>query len=486
MKICAACTQELPRDKFSKRQWDAKKYQRRCKNCVDSNCELQLKPPPQRFQEVPKQESPAIEHQPSPSSVAAVVEGGEDAIQCWICFEEGPDERGNPLRRDCSCRGKWAGYAHLPCVVKHAQQKSQRSRGLDKFLEPWRTCPNCAQGFQNELSVEMASEFIAFTEDNYPDENWMQMESLSLKSYALQSMIDCLTQEQKDEARGIGNKILRLVDEMREKDSSLPLRIIQIEAGAYNSLGGMSLMEGTEEGARTAVGYFEKCRAIKDEMNDTHGVAVAESNLALARSKYCGKDPLKELGISQKSYDQQVKNLGEGAIDTIRAGMNLSTSLKNANRFIQAERLLTKLAAVCRQVHGPDHTMTKLVKAALGKRERYVVAKNVEDQWMYFVALEYVEEGKKCRLQGPVTNPRNVEAERSYIYPTEDVRLTAGIPVFCEGLEDDLSHLNGKIGDVRSRKRETGQYKVHFDDTDIEARFFNPENLRVLFRVPDE
>ena len=39
MKICAACSQELPKDSFSKKQWQLKQ-QRRCKECIAANREV--------------------------------------------------------------------------------------------------------------------------------------------------------------------------------------------------------------------------------------------------------------------------------------------------------------------------------------------------------------------------------------------------------------------------------------------------------------
>ena len=41
MKVCAGCSQELPKDKFSKKQWQAKQ-QRRCKECITDNREVAL------------------------------------------------------------------------------------------------------------------------------------------------------------------------------------------------------------------------------------------------------------------------------------------------------------------------------------------------------------------------------------------------------------------------------------------------------------
>ena len=41
MKICAACSRELPKEKFSKKQWQAKQ-QRRCKDCIADNREVNV------------------------------------------------------------------------------------------------------------------------------------------------------------------------------------------------------------------------------------------------------------------------------------------------------------------------------------------------------------------------------------------------------------------------------------------------------------
>ena len=43
MKLCAACHEDLPKDKFSKKQWKLEK--RRCKICVSDNREVQPLPP---------------------------------------------------------------------------------------------------------------------------------------------------------------------------------------------------------------------------------------------------------------------------------------------------------------------------------------------------------------------------------------------------------------------------------------------------------
>ena len=76
--------------------------------------------------------------------------GDGNAPSCWICLEEGPDDTGAPLVRDCSCRGS-AGFAHLSCLVKYAETQSRNaferafeSGAIDyvAMVEGFKKCPN--------------------------------------------------------------------------------------------------------------------------------------------------------------------------------------------------------------------------------------------------------------------------------------------------------------------------------------------------------
>jgi len=109
MKICAACCNELPQSNFSKKQWKLKQYERRCTDCIAANRELQLKPPPKT--NVVKE---------------------DDTPTCYICLDDGPDELGGEVMRDCSCRGS-AGYVHLSCAVKYAEQKYMSDAKREKI-----------------------------------------------------------------------------------------------------------------------------------------------------------------------------------------------------------------------------------------------------------------------------------------------------------------------------------------------------------------
>ena len=117
MKVCGACCKELPKEHFSNKQYKLKQHQRRCKECIDANAELQLEAPPKKKEETS--------------------EGETNKPECWICLDDGPDENGGMPRRDCSCRGDAAGFAHLLCLQEYARQKE----GVDLFENignPWR------------------------------------------------------------------------------------------------------------------------------------------------------------------------------------------------------------------------------------------------------------------------------------------------------------------------------------------------------------
>ena len=49
----------------------------------------------------------------------------DNAPCCWVCLDEGCDKAGEPLVRDCSCRGS-SGFAHLSCIIKNAESEAKR------------------------------------------------------------------------------------------------------------------------------------------------------------------------------------------------------------------------------------------------------------------------------------------------------------------------------------------------------------------------
>lgn len=152
--------------------------------------------------------------------------------------------------------------------------------------------------------------------------------------------------------------------------------------------------------------------------------------------------------------------------------------------MLQSERLLTKLTTLCRRVHGPDHRLT--LKAEMYLQEckvRYVMV-NHQLEWKTFEALRYEEDGEVCVVKGPINEQEEVETFAVFTNGASLFYKMDGTPVVCHGLKS-ATHLNGKIGDLRSRDRLTGRYKVHFEDKNLEPRMIKRENIRILFELPE-
>ena len=159
-----------------------------------------------------------------------------------------------------------------------------------------------------------------------------------------------------------------MIGDMKTLDLSLPPRILQMEAIVYNALGRIALEEGTKESAKAAVEYFEKLRDISKAIGFVEGVALAEANIAMAMAEYEGNSSVSNeeaIENDQEMYKRMTRGFGEGSPDSVQAGVNLANTLDEANRFLEAERLLTKLAVMSRRVHGPDHNLSKAVASSL-------------------------------------------------------------------------------------------------------------------------
>ena len=317
----------------------------------------------QSFQQLQKQ---SLKHINDVDTASSLTSGdGEEAV-CYLCLDARSDGAGQPLRRDCACRGTDAGFVHLSCLINYATAKSVQTRGLIEFIKPWRECPCCHQYYQNEFRIDIASKFVSFVRRQYPDDTQRQVGSLYLKLGALCFMLGGLQPVQKREAEVTANVLLSLIERMKLDASPLSMRYSQIEAHAYAAHGEIALNERTEESARRAEGFFVKNLKVCEAVGDVVGIATAKANIAVAKSKYESGNNIEELlRTSKELYKVRVAELGEKHLFTIRAGKNFAIDLLKANRGEEARDLLTKLLVTSKQELGPHHCTTKDVELSL-------------------------------------------------------------------------------------------------------------------------
>jgi hypothetical protein len=292
----------------------------------------------------------------------------DEVAVCYLCLDGGDDETGQPLRRDCACRGTDAGFVHLSCLAEYAETKSKAWDGRDtnEFITPWERCPSCDQYYQNYFAVDIASKFVLFVRGQYPDDTQKQVEALHVKLRALILEFRRLQPVQKREAEVTANVLISLIDRLKGEVSPLPIRYSQFEAFAHGVHGQIALDEGTEESARRAEAYFKKSLQVFEAIGDADGVVTAKGFIAFAKSKYEGDSNNDELlKASQELYELRIAEDGEEKESTIRAGRIYAVHLQKANRGDEARDLLTKLLATSKQVFGLDHNITKSVESML-------------------------------------------------------------------------------------------------------------------------
>ena len=283
---------------------------------------------------------------------------------CYLCLDGGVDDAGQPLRRDCACRGSDAGFVHLSCLTNYAASKSKQAK--PEFVDPWLECPNCHQFYQNELGIDIATEFVSFVRRQYPDDTQRQVEALHLKLASLIEILDRLKPVQKRVTEVTANVLLSLIDRLKTEVSPLPMRYYKFQCLAYNTHGSIALDEGTEESARRAEVHFENALEVYTGIGDDKGIVNAKRGIANAKSKYeDGYNTEELLKASQEMYELHEVKFGKSDVYTILAGISHALILQKASRGEEAGKLLLKLLATSKQVLGSHHNTTQQIESAL-------------------------------------------------------------------------------------------------------------------------
>jgi hypothetical protein len=188
----------------------------------------------------------------------------------------------------------------------------------------------------------------------------------------------------------------------------------------------------------------------------------------------------------KKNYEDSISENGMNSNVTLSAGMCYGMSLWEMGQHIEGERLMTKLATTSRRALGPEHNITINADKSLKQyKVRYVIV--LPDMDEMFQALRYDIDREICVIQGPITEPRNIDDERMYHIANKLVIPNLGCPVICHGLVS-TSHLNGELGVVRNIKENVNGMRlaVHFDQMNegLRSALVKPENLRVAFELP--
>jgi hypothetical protein len=122
---------------------------------------------------------------------------------------------------------------------------------MNEFINPWLACPSCHQYYQNEIAIDIATEFVSFVQRQYPRDTQRQVESLYVKLHALMHMFERLQPRQKRELGVTADVLLSLIDRMKgDASSPLPRRYSRFEADAYGAHGKIVFKREQKQGGQ--------------------------------------------------------------------------------------------------------------------------------------------------------------------------------------------------------------------------------------------
>ena len=392
---------------------------------------------------------------------------------CWICLEEGPDESGQGIFRDCSCRGNTAGFAHLSCLVQFAQSKSKAlCEKSDKAGQcfpgheqgPFEFCSNCKQNFLGELGLDMAKECLKMYEDRPEiDHRRLQSKVLLARRYGLlnpggDTMIQIL------------EEIASTINEAK-KAKSYPVHLDRIEAD-INFFRGQrcATVEGPERDR--AKRLLSASRNFYERLGDkrtTSFIEAAMSDLGICDNKMTEADA--------RSYlERELAANGKDQTQTIVASFTLVRVLLSKKKLSAAYECLTDTASTAVRVMGPNnptwieiqdtlykfrgrhHRAALLTPGDSAEEKKIVLAALSDDGTMYHGGCD------GC----------------SSMFSPSDIVLGENTPVVCVGLFKS-HHLNGKAATVEGYDKEKGRHVIAFEDDELGQAKVKGTNLRAVF-----
>ena len=369
------------------------------------------------------------------------------------------------------------------------------------------TCPNCRQEYQNgvmSIATRALCQFVKkkkkkkkrVDDDDY---EWVQIYAWIYRLKA----IDVMNERDRREGEELCSNLLMMVKMIKDD----PSKSKQFESEALNDMvvimyrhvGKFYHLIGTNESLEKALTYYQQAKDVllpTTLLENKSVMCRLQIDIERIQFQLSGVKPPPvldkkwTLNIYRKQHLSCIKEFGEASQFSIESGLDVADALLDLHCTIQCERLVEKLLRVSRRAHGSDHNYTKKVMDALDRaRERRVIIWSCEKKRMYR-ALRYDEkcDGDAIVIQGPLlddNDAKKVKKEKTWTVASRDCIPVEGTPVMCQELGGEVSHLNGKIGEVRNVDEEIGKCWIHFEDADLECVAVEPENLRIVFDLPD-
>ena len=315
---------------------------------------------------------------------------------CWICLEDGPDDNGEPLVRDCACRGETSAGYHVSCIIDYAKVKTnqaidlreKKQKVVDAVHEPWKLCPNCQQPYMGVVSLQLIEAWLEHTK-HLPESHFVRWMAHGLR---LDTLLFQATLSKDYQSIEILAKAM--LQTLEENPSEL----------AVSFLGGTSARDQDIEavGAGQSVKPLVALGTAKKQMGDVESAVFlfekALEYLDVAEASVCWSDggPVKRDDIERHLRDikremglispsEEVAELRENLKQLIQKKENkmiiaqvkhqLAFALKKTDppQYFEAIKLMKESSAVWTQLLGPEHEMSVMTNNLCDKtRKEYM------------------------------------------------------------------------------------------------------------------
>ena len=99
--------------------------------------------------------------------------------ECYICLNQAaPGQLRGDLVRMCSCRGPHAGFVHIRCLVKNAEERGEYDDVA--YFDALTTCTQCRQEFQGPVKVALMRAAWLRYAGRAETDKWRQMALMNL------------------------------------------------------------------------------------------------------------------------------------------------------------------------------------------------------------------------------------------------------------------------------------------------------------------
>ena len=315
---------------------------------------------------------------------------------CWICLEDGPDDNGEPLVRDCSCRGETSAGYHVSCIIDYAKGKTseaidlreKKQKVVEAVYEPWKFCPNCKQPYMSIISLQLAEAWLEHT-NHLPESHYVRFRArcFHLATLLLRAPISKDYQTIEIQAKA-------LLQTLEESSSELAVSLLggksagdqHIEAVVAREKVNLLAKLGT---AKQYMGNFESAMVLFESALEYLDVAEAsghyfvdqvqresiEGSLRDIKREMGLISPSEEVAELRKSLNELIQN-NEDENPIAQAKQQLAFALVRTDppQYFEAIKLLKECSVLASQVFGPEHEMSAMCKHFYDKaRKEYML-----------------------------------------------------------------------------------------------------------------